>query len=121
MHNHSPAIRHRPTNARRFTAVAILSLLMLAIIGYGKSTRITTRAAGHQISADIVGDHSIDSQPDHGVISSQFGKIVIERARVKLDDAPWTKIPEDVSVEVSISKGKLWLAAGPVTTSRTIR
>lgn len=105
----------------RFTAVAMLGLLMLASTGCTKSTHITTKAGGHQIRAEIVGNHSIDSQPDRGTISSQFGKITIERTRVKFDDAPWTTIPEAAPVKVSISRGKLSLAAGSVTIKRTIR
>jgi len=108
-------------NAHRTTVIALLGILMLAVNGCTKSTRVTTSAAGHEINAVIAGNHSIDSQSGQGVITSEFGQITIERTRVKLGDAPWTTIPENVSVEVSISKGKLWLAAGNVTTSRTIR
>jgi len=113
--------QNRETRKTRFTDVAVIILLMLAFTGCTKSTHVNTSAAGHQISAEIVGNHSIDSQPGHGTISSPFGNITIERARVKFDEAAWTAIPEGVPVRVSISKGQLWLAAGPVTVKRTIR
>ncbi len=105
----------------RINALTALTGLMLAITGCTKSTHVTTNAGGHQIRAVIAGDHSITSQPDQGTISSPFGKITIERSRVKFDDAPWTTIPEAVPVQVRMSKGKLWLAAGPVTLKQTVR
>lgn len=104
-----------------FTVVAVLIVLMLAVTGCNKSTQITTSAAGHQIRAAIEGNHSIESHPSQGVITSPFGKITIERARVQFDDAPWTKIPEGVPVKVSISKHKLSLTAGSVTIKQSIR
>jgi hypothetical protein len=112
--------RQLPICSKFKTSIALIGLL-LAITGCMKSTSVTTNAGGHQIRAEIVGNHSIDSQPDQGTISSPFGKITIERTRAKFDDAPWTAIPENVPVRVSIAKGKLWLAAGPVTIKRTIR
>jgi len=108
------------TSNPRFIMTALLGLVMLVIAGCAKSTHLTTKAGGHEIRAEIVGNHSIDTQPERGTISSPYGKITIERARVKFDDSPWTAIPERVPVKVSISKGKLWLAAGSVTVKRTV-
>jgi hypothetical protein len=116
----SSETRH-PARTSSIIGIVVSFVLLLGMTGCAKSTRISTRAAGHEINAVITGDHSIETQSDQGVISSPFGKVVIERARVKLDDAPWLKIPEDVSVEVKITRSKLWLSAGRVTTSRTIQ
>ena len=113
--------QNRETRRARIADAAVIILLMLAVTGCTKFTQVKTSAAGHQISATIVGNHSIDSQPSHGTISSPFGNITIERARVKFDENAWTAIPEGVPVKVSISKGKLWLAADRVTIKRTIR
>ena len=114
-------VPHQLLRKARFTALAMLIVLMLAVTGCNKATHVTTSAAGHQIRAAIEGNHSIESHPNQGVIASPFGKITIERARVQFDDAPWTKIPEGVAVKVSISKHKLFLTAGSVTMKRTIR
>jgi hypothetical protein len=102
------------------TMCAIIGLMILAT-SCMKSTKITTNAGGHRIRAVIAGEHSINSQPERGTISGPFGKITIERARVQIDDAPWTTIPEAVPVEVSILKGKVLLTAGFVTVKRTSR
>ena len=98
---------------------ALLSLVML-ITGCAKSTYLTTKAGGHEIRAEIVGNHSIDTQPERGTISSPHGIVTIERTRVKVDDADWTAIPEGVPVEVSITKGSVRLAAGKVIIKRTV-
>jgi len=98
---------------------ALLGFVML-ITGCAKSTHLTTKAGGHEIRAEIVGNHSIDTQPERGRISSSYGSVTIERARAKIDDAQWTAIPEGVPVKVSISKGSVRLAAGKVTIKRTV-
>jgi len=98
-----------------------VAALLLALTACSKSTHISTNAAGHAISADIVGDHSIDSQADQAVISSEFGKVTIERARVRLEDGPWTTIPEGLPVVVGISRHKRWVTAGPVSIKETTR
>ena len=96
-------------------------LLLLGLTSCTKSTHVSTNAAGHQITAEIVGSHSIDSHPDRGTISSPFGKITIEPTRVKFDEESWNAIAEGVPIEVRISRGKLWLAAGSLSMKRTIR
>jgi hypothetical protein len=107
-------------NPSRFIRTAMLGFVMLSIIGCAKSTHLATKAGGHEIRAEIVGDHSIDTQPERGRISSPYGTVTIERARAKIDDASWTAIPEGVPVTVSISKGTVRLAAGQVTIKRTV-
>jgi len=114
-----PELKMKPNQYGSVTMVALLGLVML-ITGCAKSTHLTTRAGGHEIRAEIVGNHSIDTQPERGTISSSYGTVTIERTRVKVDDADWTTIPEGVPVEVSISKGTVRLAAGKVTVKRTV-
>jgi hypothetical protein len=113
-----PGIRRK---GRAGIGASGLVVLMLALAGCGKSTQITTHAAGHPISIVVEGDPSIDSQAEIGVISSRFGKVRIEPARVQLDDGGWTTIPEEVPVVVSISRRTLLVAAGSVTINRTKR
>ncbi len=101
------------------TLVAALVVLGLVVAGCAKDTHIVTRMAGHEITAVIQGNHSIATQGPQGKISSQYGKITVERSRVQLDDDGWTKIPEDVPMEVTISRGKIQVTAGPVRITRT--
>jgi hypothetical protein len=93
--------------------------VLFALTGCHKSTHLATSAAGHQITAVVEGNHSVDTQPTGTVIRGQFGKVTIERARVQLNSVRWTTIPEDVPVKVSISSHKQWLTAGPVTITQT--
>src|SRR5579859_6015832 len=95
--------------------VGVFVGVLLAFTGCDKSTSVTTNAGGHPIHAVIAGDHSITSLPDHGTITSPFGKVTIERMRVKIDDDQWMTILETVPIEIHISKGNVWLHAGPVT------
>jgi hypothetical protein len=98
-----------------------VAALLLALTACSKFTHIATNAAGHSISAEIEGDHSIDSQTNRAVISCQFGKITIERARVRLEDGPWTAIPQEVPVTVGIARHKRWVTAGSVAIKETSR
>jgi len=118
--NNFKAAFHKLSKCHLITIAIMLGLLLLASAGCAKSTHLTTKAGGHEIRADIVGNHSIDTQPERGTISSSYGTVTIERTRVKVDDADWTAIPEGVPVEVSISKGAVRLAAGKVTIKRTV-
>ena len=112
--------RRLPLNSKLKTMTAVIGL-MLAITGCQKSTKVTTKAGGHQVLAVIQGEHSIVNRPGGGTIWSPFGKVTIERARAQIDDAPWTTIPELAPVAVRISKGKVLLTAGAVTITRTVR
>lgn len=96
-----------------------LVLLTLAVAGCSQSTEVTTRAAGHPIRAVIQGNHSIESHPDQGVITSPFGKVLIEPSRVRVDRAPWATVPEGALIKVSIARGRVRVNAGGVTVSRT--
>ena len=113
-------IHNSVANDFRFIMAVMLGLVMLVITGCAKSTHLTTKAGGHEIRAEIVGNHSLDTQPERGTISSSYGSVTIERTRAKIDDAQWTAIPEGVPVEVKISKGTVRLAAGKVTVRRSV-
>ena len=94
---------------KRALAATLAALLLAFTTACHKTTLVITTAAGHQITAVIEGDHSIESNSGQGMIASRFGKIIIE---------PWAKIPEDVPVEVRIASRKITLTAGNVTVSR---
>lgn len=96
-----------------------VAALLVALTACGKFNHIATNAAGHIISVEIEGDPSIDSQTDRAVISCQFGKITIESARVRLEDGPWTTIPQEVPVTVGIARHKRWVTAGSVSIKET--
>lgn len=95
------------------------ALLLFTLVGCAKSTRISTKAAGHAITAVISGEHSIESHDDQGVITSPYGTVTIEPARIKLDGASWTPILAGSAVEVRISRGRVSLTAGNVTVKRS--
>lgn len=109
-----------PAKTFQTLTLLLLTLTLLAFSGCDKSTHITTFAAGHPINATIDGTHSIDTEGYQGLISSKFGNIRIQSARVQLDNGQWTKIPEQVPVNIRITKRKLKLNAGSVTIERTI-
>jgi hypothetical protein len=100
--------------------VTALAGVLLAVTGCGHSTVVNTQAGGHQIRAIIVGNHSINSQPERATITTAFGTVTVERARVQIGAGPWNMIPEAVPVELRMSKGKLALTAGAVTIKQTI-
>ena len=104
----------------RTKSLAVLAGLALAVSGCGHSTVIDTQAGVHQIRIVIAGNHSIDTQPERATITSPFGIVKVERARVQIGSAPWNTIPEAVPVELKISKGRITLAAGSVTIKQTI-
>ncbi len=101
-----------------FRAVRV-TILLLGLSACRPSTQISTQAAGHAITANLEGSHSLDTQPDRVVITGEFGKITVEPARVRLGDGPWTKIHEQVPIEVGIAKHKRWITAGGVRIKET--
>ncbi len=103
----------------KIKAVASLVVLLVAVAGCGAHKTITTRAGGHDIHLVVAGNPSLDTHPDQGVLSSQYGRITIEKARARVDDAPWSAIPEGVPVEAEISKGRVSVTAGGVSIRRT--
>ena len=98
-----------------FLRTVTLLALLLALSACAKSSKITTKAAGHAITATLEGTHSINTEGDRAVITSEFGKVTIEAARMQIGDSPWTKIPEQVPVSLGISKHKRWVTAGGVS------
>lgn len=101
-----------------FNTVAALALLF-ATASCSPVDHISTRAAGHAITIEIEGNHSLDAQTDRAVIASQFGRITVESSRVRLGEGPWNKIPVDVPMLVGISKHKRWVKAGAVSIQET--
>jgi hypothetical protein len=89
--------------------------LLLALGACSRSNHVSTKAAGHDITATLDGTHAINTQPDRAVITGEYGKITIEAARLQIGDGPWTKIPEAVPVSLGISKHKRWVTAGGVS------
>jgi hypothetical protein len=89
--------------------------LLLALTACRESTYVSTRSAGHDISAQIEGDHSVDSETNRAIFTSEFGRITVEVTRVQLGDGPWTTIPEGVPLDLGISKHKRWVTADRVS------
>jgi len=108
-------------NSMNLRQTPLLLVPLLAMLGCTKVSRVSTHAAGHPVTLSVAGTHSIDEDDNRGVISSQYGRVTIERERVQLNDAPWTPIRENVPIDVRISKGTLSVAAGSTTTSVTVR
>lgn len=92
-----------------------------ALTGCDRTTRITTRGAGHDIVADLAGIHSIDTANGRAVISSEFGKVTVERARIQIGHAPWAQIPEGARVLVRIVRHKTKVQAKAVTIEQSSR
>ena len=105
------------------TGVVPLLALTLgwAVTACTNARHVMVNAVNHEIRADIEGTHSIDEQPTHAIISGQFGKVTIERSRVRVEGLEWVTIPEDSPVAVRIVKHKLTVKAGGVSIVRTIR
>ncbi len=97
----------------------VAASLLFAVTSCSRVAHISTSAAGHAITIEIEGNHSLDAQTDRAVIASQFGRITVESSRVQLGEGPWTKIPTDVPMLVGISKHKRWVKAGGVSIKET--
>lgn len=95
--------------------------LLVALPACRKSNRISTHAAGHPITVEIEGRHSLEAGTNRAVLVGDFGKITVEPDRVQLGDGHWTKIPEAVPMIVGISKDKRWVTAGGVSITETSR
>lgn len=117
-----PNRRTRATerNSVQSLTAALLRLLMLEFGNTAQATSVTTSAAGRNIRVEIVGPHEFNGETDHGPTPKGFGKITIERSRLKFDDAPWTAIPKGVRVRISVAKAKLLLVVG-ARSKRTTR
>jgi hypothetical protein len=109
-----------PTNRRRVAATLSLALLVLGLTACHKVTRISTNAVGHPIHVEVTGDHSLESDAERGAIKSPHGTVVIERTRMRVDEADWTAIEASVPIDVQIEPGQVLLTAGRVTVKRTV-
>jgi hypothetical protein len=110
----------KKSNQLRFTTAAFFIVSSLVFGGCANPAHFETSGGGHQIVAKVEGAAVIDSQASHAAISSQFGGVTIERDRARIDQGQWTKIPENVPVETSISRHTVSIRAGRVTISRTV-
>ncbi|HVV69989.1 MAG TPA: hypothetical protein VHI52_00300 [Verrucomicrobiae bacterium] len=102
-------------NTRPLLCTVAVITSVLALTACQKLTRLSTNAGGHQITAQVEGQHSLDTGTNGAVIVGEFGKITVEAARVQLGDGPWNRIPEGVPVSLGISKHKSWVKAGGVS------
>lgn len=96
-------------------------MLLSALSGCDRPPDLFTEAAGHAISARIKGPHTVVSEAGHVLIAGAFGKVTIERGRVKVNDGSWTSIPEGVPVSLEMSRSRLRLKAGNVTISHSVQ
>jgi hypothetical protein len=109
-------------NWRRPFVVSLQAFILASTLtGCREAEHVIFNGVGHEISADIEGTHSIDAQLTQAVISSQFGKVTVERSRVRVDESQWVAIREDVPVTVRLFEHKLTINAGRVSIARTIR
>jgi hypothetical protein len=116
-----PTPVHPEPNLPRFTMRAWFVALVLVFGGCTNRAHFETSGGGHKIFASVEGGHSIESRATHAAITSQFGEVMIERDRARIDQGRWEKIPENVPVKTSISKHTVSIRAGAVTISRTMR
>lgn len=100
-------------------AAAIASVVCLAACA--SSARFETTGGGHPVVAFVTGPHRIDSRDTHATISTPSAVVTVERTRTRVDDGPWTTIPERVPVRIDISTHTVSIRAGSVTVSRTMR
>lgn len=98
-----------------------LSISIVGLIGCAEAKHVSTQAAGHPVKVSVLGVYSVEVSDDRGLIVSEFGRVTIEPKRVRFNDSPWTAIQEKVPVEVRISRGNLFVAAGPTTTTVMVR
>lgn len=102
-------------------AVAGLALALLTVTACTRAPEISTAAAGHAITADIKGHGTkVEALPERGVLGSEFGQVTIERARMRVGELAWVKIPENVPASVTIRQGKVVLKAGGVSVAETV-
>jgi hypothetical protein len=109
-----PSPRSRPFHAG-FLALA------LSVFGTGCHPKTySTHAVGHAIAAQIEGaTRSIETLPTRAIIRGDHGAVWIERDRVRIDENPWTAIPADAAIDISIDRHTVRVKAGRVTVART--
>jgi hypothetical protein len=99
----------------QFQRTVLAVMLLLPLTACTKSTKVSTKAAGHAITATLEGSHAINTEGDRAVITGEFGSVTIEAARMRMGDGAWTKIPEGMPVALGISKHKRWVTVGGVS------
>jgi hypothetical protein len=115
-----PRSSHVRSNRRCFLAAALLVSSLLLFAGCVHPSQFETTGGGHRIFARVEGPHVVESHATHAVISSPFGVVTIEHNRARIDQGSWEKIPENVAVEMRITKHKVSIHAGAVTITRTM-
>jgi hypothetical protein len=105
----------------RLAQAAIVAAAVVSLAACATSARFETIGGGHPIVASVTGPHTIESRETHATIATQSGVVTVERTRTRIDDGPWTTIPEHVPVLVEISTHTVSIHAGPVTVARTMR
>ena len=98
-----------------------VALALFVVTACTRAPEISTAAAGHAITAEIKGNGTkIESLPERGMLGSEFGHVTIERARMRVGELAWVKIPENVPVAVTIHRGTVSLKAGRVSVAQTV-
>jgi hypothetical protein len=109
------------TAARHLVAAAGLILACLTTAACSQGKQLSTHAAGHTIGAQIRGDSTtVEGHADGALLGSEFGKVRVERSRMRIEGEGWVKIAEDAPVTVSIQRGRIRLTAGKVSVGRTV-
>jgi hypothetical protein len=107
------------------TSLALITLtlgtILLASSACNRAPNFVTEAAGHAISAWIKGPYSVATEDAHAVISGPFGKVVIGRAQVKVNDGSWNSIPEGAPVRLEMDRSRVRIKADKVTISHGVR
>lgn len=103
------------------SGIALAVLLLGLVAACGGRTAYSTSAVGHSITAYIDGNtRSIETLPTSAIIRGSGGAVTIERERVRIEGNPWTAIPADVDIEVTIKANRVRIVAGRVTIERTV-
>src|SRR4051812_7511091 len=98
----------------------VLAVLLVVSMAACHRTTYRMSAVGHDISAWIQGDlRSVETLPDRAIICGGGGTVTIERVRVRIDDNPWTAIPADSAIEITIHRRSVRVTAGRVTIERS--
>jgi len=109
-----------PFRRRQIASSIAAALMISAMTGCREAQRIAINAAGHPITLEIVGDHSIEGHAERGTIQSRHGAVVIEPTRMRMEDGKWTAIEAGIPVKIRMAPGRVVMAAGRVSVERTV-
>ncbi len=101
--------------SKSLTLLACVVLFAAGPTACRKTTHVSTSAAGHAVTLEIVGPHSVTNEPSRASIQSVEGTVVIEATRMRLNEANWTEIQAGVPIDIRIRPGNVVLKAGNVT------